>query len=71
MSAQSTLSSSDKCDNIVVLLDNIYNKFRKHPDVNLAIKALKEVNNKTSTAASQHLETYARGVCKSKRLIEK
>eukprot|EP00957_Ditylum_brightwellii_P101225 7714147-Ditylum_brightwellii.AAC.1 len=72
MPAQSILSSSDKCDDIIVLLDNVYNIFsRKHPEVNLAINALKTVSNKISTAASHHLGTYAKEVCKRKRIIEK
>eukprot|EP00957_Ditylum_brightwellii_P126647 9653317-Ditylum_brightwellii.AAC.1 len=71
MSAHFILSSSDKCDDIIVLLVNVYNKFRKHPDINLAINASKEVSNKISTAASHHLGNYAKEVCKRRRIIEK
>jgi hypothetical protein len=42
--------------------ENVYNKFRKHPDVNLAINALKEVSNEISMAAFQHLGNYAKEV---------
>ena len=62
MSAQCILSSTDKCSDIIVLLENVYNKFRKHPDVNIAISALKEVSDEISTAAFQHLGNYAKEV---------
>ena len=70
MSAQCILSSTDKCSDIIVLLENVYNKFRKHPDVNIAINALKEVSNEISTAAFQHLGNYAKEVRKRNRVIE-
>ena len=74
MSAQSIISCTEKCNDVINLLKN-YMDGRKsistaNEDIYLALKTLKKVAKDVEREASNHLTPYANIIFKRKRVQE-
>ena len=70
MSAQSILSCKEKCNDVINLLKNCMDSRERIPtankDIHIALKTLKKVPRDVERAASNHLTSYAKILCKRK-----
>ena len=74
MSAQSIISCTEKCNEMINLLNNSMDVSKSIPTVNkdirLAIKTLKKETTYVEREASNHLVSYAKILRKRKRVQE-
>ena len=74
MSAQSIISCTEKCNDLINLLNNCMDGrksiFTANKDIHLVIKTLKKATKDVERAASNHLTSYAKILHNRKRIQE-